>query len=508
MPHAHRRLIALAVATLGLAWSGGVAQDLGDAPAERLWLDAQRLEQNGELGEALEQYAMVVEQFPASPQAPRALLSLALGRWSQDDAAGAFEATATLSESYAEFREAAAGLVLKGNIQRVSAVDKDALRDARATLGRAVAIYPPARYPALTARAQALIGSGEISLLLGEVDLAAAVFLAAVEDEGGQMGAAAGLGLSRVLLQQGDWASAAETLQAIVAKDAGPANGGTAHRRTARRRLSLIHRLLLRPQIGQRPWATARMLQVGQLQLRDPVGVAASLDGRLTIADEDGPLASLVGLDNLPVHQSRIDDIRPPWFDSNGTPYFLGRRYILLPPHRNVYRFSVPGNNESRPLEDLAAGGRGLFGQWYLLDTDPRRVLQFDAARTYQATLVEERQEPVDLAVDAWGRLHVLQEETNTIVRFDSEGTRQGAIVTGAWRRPYAVDVDELGHLYVLDRDENKVQVYGRQGQLMFDLGPSLPGGIQLRDPRDVAVDGAGRVFIADRGSDGIVVLE
>ena len=135
-------------------------------------------------------------------------------------------------------------------------------------------------------------------------------------------------------------------------------------------------------------------------------------------------------------------------------------------------------------------------------------MLRFDAAGTYDATLVEPRPEPVDLAVDGSGRLYVLQEESNTVVRFDRDGTREGAVVTGEWRRPYAIDVDALGNLYVLNRDENTVHVYDPMGRPMLALGPSLPGGITLDDPRDVAVDDAGRVFIADRGAHGIVVLE
>ena len=41
-----------------------------------------------------------------------------------------------------------------------------------------------------------------------------------------------------------------------------------------------------------------------------------------------------------------------------------------------------------------------------------------------------------------------------------------------------------------------------------WTLGPILPGGVELRDPRDIAVDAAGRVLIADRGLSAIIVIE
>ena len=278
-----------------LAWGVGLAQNRGADPAERLWLDAQRFEQEGELEAALEQYALIVEQFPQSVQAPRALLGLGLGRWSQGDAPRALNATGQLRQSYAESREAAAGLVLEGDIERLQAVDQAALREARATYGRVVAIYPPARYPALAARVHALVRSGEISLLLDDVDEAAAAFLAVVEDEppAAESGSAQ-LGLAHVLLEQGDWASAAETLQASLSSDADTMTGTETERRMARNRLSLIHRMVLRPQTEQSPWSATRMLTVQGIELNDPIGVDAAADGRLVIADEDGPMAAVI----------------------------------------------------------------------------------------------------------------------------------------------------------------------------------------------------------------------
>ena len=89
-----------------------------------------------------------------------------------------------------------------------------------------------------------------------------------------------------------------------------------------------------------------------------------------------------------------------------------------------------------------------------------------------------------------------------------------GQILVGRWRRAQALDIDELGNLYILDRDANEIHVYSQTGQPLLVsgqplvLGPQLPGGVVLRDPRDLAVDGTGRLYIADRGADTIVVLE
>ncbi len=81
-------------------------------------------------------------------------------------------------------------------------------------------------------------------------------------------------------------------------------------------------------------------------------------------------------------------------------------------------------------------------------------------------------------------------------------------VAAGDWRRPEALALDELGNLYVLDRDAKMVKVFNPAGQQLWEIGPTLPGGIELRSPRDIAVDGTGRLYIADRELKAVLVLE
>ena len=53
-----------------------------------------------------------------------------------------------------------------------------------------------------------------------------------------------------------------------------------------------------------------------------------------------------------------------------------------------------------------------------------------------------------------------------------------------------------------------EIDVFDPEGVGRWSLGPFLPGGVELRDPRDIAVDGQGRVYVADRGLSVVVMVQ
>ena len=482
-----------------------------ETAAGRLLRDAQRHEREGDLDRAFNTYELVAEQYPETAEAPRALLALAQGRLRRGEVDPAAAATAQLRSAYLRSQSAAGAFVLDARIARDQARDRDGLSAAREEFGAVPRLFGASEYPALEWRALAILRSGELSLLLGELDEAAASFLSLIEDEPPSAHTAAGrLGLATVLLERGDWASAAQALQRVVSD--GPASDGEtqsalAYER-ASRRLSLIHRLKVRPQTGQEPWTQARPFTLRTGRLRDPIAVAASADGQVLIADEGSDQLFRVDRDGTIRQQPKLDDLGRPWWD-RGTPYALGRKFVspdVVQPRRS---FFVPRErNDPRQLERLAAGARGLFREWFLLDTDQRGVFVFGDDDRYLVTLPGNFERPVDLVTDSRGRAYVLDQETNRVTRFDTLASPGDPVVVGMWGRAQALDIDDLGHLYVLDRDAKQIHVFSPTGELLWRLGPQLLGGVELRDPRDLAVDGSGRLYIADRGAKTIVVLE
>jgi DNA-binding beta-propeller fold protein YncE len=72
----------------------------------------------------------------------------------------------------------------------------------------------------------------------------------------------------------------------------------------------------------------------------------------------------------------------------------------------------------------------------------------------------------------------------------------------GQLSAPKQVAIDAAGELYVADSGNNRISVFAGDGSFLRTFG-----GTQLSQPGDVALDGGGRAFVADSGHDRVAVF-
>jgi len=76
---------------------------------------------------------------------------------------------------------------------------------------------------------------------------------------------------------------------------------------------------------------------------------------------------------------------------------------------------------------------------------------------------------------------------------------------------PEGVAIDSAGRLYVADTENHRVQIFDGSGAYLSTLGDTGTcgtGNYQLCYPRAVAVDGAGRLHVADAGNHRIQIYD
>ena len=125
---------------------------------------------------------------------------------------------------------------------------------------------------------------------------------------------------------------------------------------------------------------------------------------------------------------------------------------------------------------------------------------------------------PAGIAVDPRGPVYVADAGRERILRVWGDGTflselggpaaLGGALLSGAGAVAVA---PASGALYVADSGHNRVLEYSAEGSLLasFGVGGGAAGAGpgEFNDPVGVAVDGAGAVYVADRGNNRVVEL-
>lgn len=497
---------ALMVALTLASW--GTASGQAESVAGRLLASAERFVEQGDLQAALDQLSELLERFPAGEWVGDALLRTAelqrdLGRYE--------EATDVAERLAAEFAGSAAGAggeVLAAEIQIAQAIGPDSLAAPRDRLRQIPVVYPADAFPDLRWRARALVRLGELASRTGDHAAAAAAYVRALEDEPvSPWTSQAAVGFAEALLREGTWPAAADLLQGVVEGD--ETLGGEMIAEETRTRaagtLALLYRFHVAPAAGAPSWVRTERLRVQGTPLDRPKGITLAPDGSFLLVDEGVPLVGMFDPDGNLQRSLPLSGAELPFWSGDGTAYFVNRRSIL----RIVTSQRLTFVAERDPVEDIRAAYVDAVGRWYLLDTDDDRVTEYAPDRSYIRTALTDRdREPVDITGRGTGELFVLDRDQNEVIRRAPGETTWSVVARGNWSRPTALALDLIGNIYVLDEDDRQIHIYSPAGEQMHRIGPSLPGGMELDDPRDISIDGAGRIFVADRGQGTVWVIQ
>lgn len=244
---------------------------------------------------------------------------------------------------------------------------------------------------------------------------------------------------------------------------------------------------------------------------------------------------------------------------TSGLPYLTDNSHFNAPtgvavdPTGNIYLSTYRGRRvlklDATGTPQWAIGTPGVwgsdnahFGSWwagaarvavdssgrvYVADTGNHRVQIYDSSGTYVTTLGAygsgnyQFDAPGGVAVDTNGNIYVADTYNHRVQIYDSSRVYQDTIGAGVpgsdnahFDRPYNVAVDGSGDVYVADSGNRRVQkctlvgtawacsrFAGVTGEWGYDFG-------HFSEPRDVAVDGEGRVYVVDAWNDRVQVFD
>jgi TolA-binding protein len=166
---------------------------------------------------------------------------------------------------------------------------------------------------------------------------------------------------------------------------------------------------------------------------------------------------------------------------------------------RDIRAYSVPDKKPGvmEPLEEIGAAVPFPGGGMLVADGKSKRVLRFDDASKLVGPFPDATErEVVRLVVDPEGVVLMLDKDKKNVTVVDKTGKVLRTLgPTGAGynlRKPVDLAVDAFRNLYVVD-EEAGVLVLDSQGKLLATLA-----GEEIRKPRAVTIDASGGVLVYD----------
>ncbi len=188
-----------------------------------------------------------------------------------------------------------------------------------------------------------------------------------------------------------------------------------------------------------------------------------------------------------------------------------------------MLEFDQPAPNFSHPLALAVAGDRVLVA-----DEVANLIFSFDRdgvfERSYGGTDAVSFRRPNSVSIFDNGDLLVVDTWNYRIMRLDSQGAplatwgQAGEFgfdapanpVDGFWG-PRDVAVDEAGRIYIADTGNKRIRVYaldGAEAVHQFDIGSGGSGPGELDEPSGLAIHSDGRLFVADTWNRRIAVFD
>ncbi|MGH9870476.1 MAG: tetratricopeptide repeat protein, partial [Candidatus Polarisedimenticolia bacterium] len=480
--------------------------------ARRTLANAEQLLKEGKVEQALRDLDQIPRVYPRSDVADNALYRLGsyyypaesvddLGRAGSEAIVRAKDLFTRVKSTYPREDSAPRALIKLGLIALEGANPQRNLDEAYASFASVVNIYPTS-----DEMSRALFGAGYADFAAGKYEKAILSFESVAERfPKDPVAPAARFRMGMAQARVGAWIRALEEFQAVRTMDP---NGPLAPR--ALDRLTQIYKLRVLPGVGGRRLFTHNAGYAPALDpnsMRGDVSLAVGPDNTLHVLDtRSGSFFRFQHNGKLLSTGQPMPGAVAVSVDDDGVELAAAKDRM-----RSGVETVIPtrqDGNTMRPFQGIAAAVRIGQSDTAVLDESRNEVLQYsgDAARLKMLYRDPEgRARLSGLAAKPDGRLYTIDKRSRSILEIApaSEGggyktIRLSQEATQAMQEPAALDVDDLGTLYVLDRRARAIHVMTTDGRLLETIASQQDGPVDFTYATAVAAGPRGEIYVYD----------
>jgi DNA-binding beta-propeller fold protein YncE len=253
----------------------------------------------------------------------------------------------------------------------------------------------------------------------------------------------------------------------------------------------------------------------GNGQFNEPTGIAVNpINGNVVVSDEKN--------NRVQVFNEKGEFVRTFGSEGTGNGQFKEPRGVAVDSKGNVW-VTDTGNNRVEEFNEKGeyvsqfgtkGTGNGQFtepkglaldskGDIWVADSGNKRIEEFNEKSEYVRQF-STGTNPIGVTVDAkgnvWnddeaetGAIEEHNEKGEFVQKFASRGSGNGQV-----SQPKRLAFDTNGHLWVADGSNDRIEVFNEKGEYVTTFGTYGTGSEQMKYPTGVAVDPRGNVWIAD----------
>ncbi|RJQ51955.1 MAG: hypothetical protein C4521_11225 [Actinobacteria bacterium] len=244
----------------------------------------------------------------------------------------------------------------------------------------------------------------------------------------------------------------------------------------------------------------------------DKVAVSDSGEGKVKIYDIEGAYRRQVDLTRLAGRSKKRAYPTGVAYSADGHLYAAdltsGAIYVFAPDLDLEFSFPEESSRLARPIAICVSGL-----EVYVTDVGDSSVKVFSLDGAYLRTLVSPKTRKVSLAfpngigTGSDGLLYVSDSNNRKVLAFSSEG-RELFAFDAPFGLPRGLSVDALGRVHVADTFGHRVAVFDSRGKQLFAYGSSPnEQGIRLGFPNGIGINfERGLIFVTDRADNRVQV--
>jgi len=256
-------------------------------------------------------------------------------------------------------------------------------------------------------------------------------------------------------------------------------------------------------------------------QFNGPTGVAAdgagfravadTINGRVQFLNPDGSIATVWGSPN----PGPTIILRPVAvaFDPTGNAYVLDQK------RSRIFVFERATGLPARTIGSRGRGAGRLLdpsalaiddaGTIHVADTNNRRISRFSTSGAYRGATATGSGRLRGIAVTPDGARTYVSNARHQIVSYDAAGTEIARFAgsgtsIGKLRNPRQISLDAAGNVWVADHDNDRIQQFGPNGEKLLTFGERGTGLGQFVRPVSVNVSCLGTLTVGDRDNNRV----